>query len=164
MGFTCGAGSVLCFLYAFAKITPSTESYLIASVIAITVGVFVSAMCHQFIQVSYFLLGFFAGYVTMNNVAIMFTQLQNSTSIFVVKIFLSICCGVLTLKSNIWTLVLASCLLGGFFVAYFSGFIFGLLGNLGDIIDRMVNGEKLGASVYIFLALYFALVGVGIFV
>jgi H+/Cl- antiporter ClcA len=48
-------------------------------------------------------------------------------------------------------------LLGGFMVSYSIGFAGTLLDNIGDILDKIKNGDSLGWAYYVFFVLFILL-------
>lgn len=52
--------------------------------------------------------------------------------------------------------------MGSFLVSYYLGFILNLLGNIGDIYERIITGQRMDTYFYLFLILYFVLFIFGI--
>lgn len=71
-GFLVGAGGIWFIFWAFIKFNKNTNSYIIISIIALIVGILIASLCRTFTLLSYFLLGFIGGFITMKYILITF--------------------------------------------------------------------------------------------
>ena len=69
-GFLGGFGGIWFIFWAFVKFNKNNNSYIIISIIAFIVGILVAALCRTFTELSYFVLGFLAGFMTSKYILI----------------------------------------------------------------------------------------------
>lgn len=72
VGFLVGCGGIWFIFWAFIKFKKGTNSYIIIGIISIIVGILIASLCRTFTTLSYFLLGFVGGFMTMKFILITF--------------------------------------------------------------------------------------------
>lgn len=134
IGFILGAAGILVLIFGFVQIKASTQNYVIVGIIALIIGILVAALCKSFVVLSYFLLGFFGGYILSIYLLLMFHFQGELWLYYLIKFGSGIILGLFCLGIKKWSLAIVTAVIGGFLVSYFIGFALKLLHNLGDII------------------------------
>jgi len=152
-GFFTGVGTIFFIFWAFVDFTPETTSYVIITIMAITVGILLAFVCTTIISVSYAALGFVGGYFLSKYLVLIFQLLLEQWKLNLIYystgVVLALIC--LWLKKRIVTLVAA--FLGAVLVSYNIGFMMNLLGNFFDIIERIKSGQPMETAFYVFVGI-----------
>jgi hypothetical protein len=160
-GFFTGMGSIFFIFWAFVNFTPETTSYVIITVLGVTVGILLAFVCTTIISVSYAALGFVGGFFLSKYLILIFQLILDQWKLNLIYygsgVALALIC--LWLKKRVITLVTA--FIGSVMLSYNIGFITGLLGNFFDIVERIKAGEPMEPAFYVFVGIagVFAVVG-----
>jgi hypothetical protein len=162
VGFLFGFLSIFFILFVFIKFENSTKSYLIITAIAIIVGIIVACFCHSFNILSYLLLGFMVGYFITKYVLMMMKTQMKDYQIILLNCGTGLVVGCLCALTKQYMVAIMTAILGSFLMVYSLGYIFGILGNFFDLIERIRAGGDLSVSDYVFFAFFILIAIVGV--